>query len=72
MSTVGQCASSNCAGLDVHNGLLLSALWDTARHGHDWASRYPLIVQAVSKLKVRSCLIDGEAVCCKRARGAEL
>ena len=34
------------------------------RNGHDWASRYPLIVQAVNKLKVRSCLIDGEAVCC--------
>jgi len=34
------------------------------RNGHDRASRYPLIVQAVSKLKVRSCLIDGEAVCC--------
>jgi ATP-dependent DNA ligase len=30
------------------------------RNGHDWASRYPLIVQAVNKLKVRSCLIDGE------------
>jgi bifunctional non-homologous end joining protein LigD len=25
---------------------------------------YPLIVEAVSALKVRSCLIDGEAVCC--------
>ena len=34
------------------------------RNGHDWASRYPLIVQAVNKLKARSCLIDGEAVCC--------
>ena len=34
------------------------------RNGHDWASRYPLIVQAVNRLKVRSCLIDGEAVCC--------
>ena len=33
-------------------------------NGHDWASRYPLIVQAVRRLKVRSCLIDGEAVCC--------
>ena len=32
------------------------------RNGHDWASRYPLIVQAVNKLKARSCLIDGEAV----------
>ena len=34
------------------------------RNGHDWASRYPLIVRAVNKLKVRDCLIDGEAVCC--------
>jgi ATP-dependent DNA ligase len=34
------------------------------RNGHDWARRYPLIVEAVSALKVRSCLIDGEAVCC--------
>ena len=34
------------------------------RNGHDWASRYPLIVQAVNRLKARSCPIDGEAVCC--------
>jgi ATP-dependent DNA ligase len=34
------------------------------RNGHDWASRYPLIVEAVNALKVRSCLIDGEAVAC--------
>jgi bifunctional non-homologous end joining protein LigD len=34
------------------------------RNGHDWAQRYPLIVEAVNQLKVRSCLIDGEAVCC--------
>ena len=34
------------------------------RNGHDWTSRYPLIVQAVNRLKARSCLIDGEAVCC--------
>ena len=34
------------------------------RNGHDWASRYPLILQAVEQLKVRSCRIDGEAVCC--------
>jgi bifunctional non-homologous end joining protein LigD len=34
------------------------------RNGHDWARRYPLIVQAVKALKVRSCLIDGEAVAC--------
>src|SRR6516162_8482840 len=35
-----------------------------ARSGHDWAPRYPLIVEAVVRLKVRSGLIDGEAVAC--------
>ena len=34
------------------------------RNGNDWTPRYPLIFEAVSRLKVRSCLIDGEAVCC--------
>ena len=28
------------------------------------AARYPLIVEAVNHLRVRSVLIDGEAVCC--------
>jgi len=31
--------------------------------GNDWTNRYPLVVQAVNHLKVRSCLIDGEVVC---------
>jgi bifunctional non-homologous end joining protein LigD len=35
------------------------------RNGHDWSPRYPLIVEAVNMLKVRSCLIDGEAVVCE-------
>jgi ATP-dependent DNA ligase len=30
------------------------------RNGHDWAPRYPLIVEAVNRLKARSCLIDGD------------
>src|SRR5215831_17335537 len=34
------------------------------RNGHDWSDRYPAIVEAVNALKVRSCLIDGEAVVC--------
>jgi bifunctional non-homologous end joining protein LigD len=34
------------------------------RRGNDWADRFPLIVEAVNHLKVRSCLIDGEVVCC--------
>jgi bifunctional non-homologous end joining protein LigD len=33
------------------------------RNGHNWANRFPLIVQAVGALRLRSCLIDGEAVC---------
>ena len=32
------------------------------RNGIDWSGRFPLIVQAVGALKVRSCLIDGEAI----------
>ena len=34
------------------------------RNGYDWALRYPLITEAIDRLKVRSCLIDGEAVAC--------
>ena len=34
------------------------------RNGHDWTERYPLVVEAMNHLKVRSCLIDGEVVCC--------
>jgi bifunctional non-homologous end joining protein LigD len=62
-----------------HDGYRLMARRDAlsvgirllTRSGHDWASRYPLIVRAVNRLKVRSCLIDGEAVL-QRARGVEL
>ena len=31
---------------------------------HDWSERFPLVVEAMNQLKVRSCLIDGEVVCC--------
>jgi ATP-dependent DNA ligase len=53
-----------------HDGYRLMARRDPigirllTRNGHDWASRYPLIMEAVNRLKVRSCLIDGEAVAC--------
>jgi bifunctional non-homologous end joining protein LigD len=53
-----------------HDGYRLMAWCNAAgvrlltRRGHDWASRFPLIVQAVDALRLRSCLIDGEAVCC--------
>ena len=51
-----------------HDGYRLMARRDPigirllTRNGHDWSPRYPLIVEAVNQLKVRSCLIDGEAV----------
>jgi len=53
-----------------HDGYRLMARRDPVgirlltRNGHDWAQRYPLIVQAVNQLRARSCLIDGEAVAC--------
>jgi bifunctional non-homologous end joining protein LigD len=34
------------------------------RNGHDWGPRYLLIIEVVAALRVTSCLIDGEAVCC--------
>jgi bifunctional non-homologous end joining protein LigD len=37
------------------------------RNGHDWTSRFPQIAAAVNALRCRSCLIDGEAVCCDDA-----
>ena len=30
----------------------------------EWSDRFPLVVEAVDHLKVKSCLIDGEVVCC--------
>jgi ATP-dependent DNA ligase len=36
------------------------------RNGKDWTGRFPTIVQAAAGLKARSCLIDGEAVCCDK------
>ena len=49
------------------------------RNGYDWAQKYPLIVEAVNHLRVRSCLIDGEAaaatktglLCSRRCAGGE-
>jgi ATP-dependent DNA ligase len=32
------------------------------RNGHDWAHRFPFIARAVEALRLRSCLIDGEAI----------
>jgi ATP-dependent DNA ligase len=53
-----------------HDGYRLMARRDPVgirlitRRGNDWSTRFPLVVEAVNHLKVRSCLIDGEVVCC--------
>jgi bifunctional non-homologous end joining protein LigD len=57
-----------------HDGFRLMARRDPVgirlitRRGNDWTTRYPLVVEAVNHLQVRSCLSDGEVVCCD-ARG---
>ena len=53
-----------------HDGYRLMARRDSVgirlitRRGNDWSDRFPLVVEAVNHLKVQSCLIDGEVVCC--------
>jgi len=51
-----------------HDGYRLVVRRDGARvrcftrNGHDWAERFPAIVDAASRIKAQSFLIDGEAV----------
>jgi bifunctional non-homologous end joining protein LigD len=51
-----------------HDGYRLMVRRDGARvrsftrNGHDWADRFPAIVDAASRIKASSFLIDGEAV----------
>jgi ATP dependent DNA ligase domain len=53
-----------------HDGFRLMGCRDAAgirlltRNGNDFTARYPLIVEAVAALPVRSCVVDGEAVAC--------
>jgi bifunctional non-homologous end joining protein LigD len=35
-----------------------------SRPGNDLTERFPLIVEALSRLRARTCIIDGEAVVC--------
>ena len=37
-----------------------------SRPGNDLTRRFPLIVEALERLRSRSCIIDGEAVCCDK------
>ena len=42
------------------------------RNGHDWADRFPAIVDAAARLKAHSFLIDGEVADRPRRRDAGL
>ena len=35
-----------------------------SRPGNDFTRRFPLIIEALERLRSRSCIIDGEAVAC--------
>jgi bifunctional non-homologous end joining protein LigD len=39
----------------MRRDLIGIGIWLLTRHGNDWSSHYPLIVEAVNRLKVRSC-----------------
>jgi ATP-dependent DNA ligase len=51
-----------------HDGFRIMARRDSrgvrlfTRNGYDFADRFPLVVQAISGLPARSCLIDGEVI----------
>jgi bifunctional non-homologous end joining protein LigD len=51
-----------------HDGFRILAQKDSAGvrlitpNGYDFAERYPLIVDAIRRLPVETCIIDGEAV----------
>jgi bifunctional non-homologous end joining protein LigD len=53
-----------------HDGFRMMVRRDSAgvrlltRNGNNWTDRYPLIAAAAGALRVRSFLIDGEAVAC--------
>ncbi len=53
-----------------HDGFRVIARKDGAkvrlysRPGNDLTYRFPLIVESMARLRPRSCIIDGEAVCC--------
>jgi bifunctional non-homologous end joining protein LigD len=50
-----------------HDGFRVIARKHEARvrlYSNDLTHRFPLIVEALARLRSRSCIIDGEAVCC--------
>ena len=67
------CLSTNGAGLDHRRGCRPKArVRCFTRNGHDWADRFPAIVDAASRIKAQSFLIDGEGGDRPRRRDARL
>jgi bifunctional non-homologous end joining protein LigD len=56
-----------------HDGFRILARRDSAsvrlitRAGNEFSHRFPFIATAVGSLRVRSCLIDGEAIVCDKS-----
>ena len=67
------CLSTNGAGLDHRRGCRPKArVRCFTRNGHDWADRFPARVDAASRIKAQSFLIDGEGGDRPRRRDARL
>jgi hypothetical protein len=68
-------AGSNWIHEIKHDGYRLMARRDPVgvrlitRGGHDWAARYPFVVEAVNHLKVRSCMIRPHTVAARAWTG---
>jgi ATP-dependent DNA ligase len=43
-----------------------------SRDGTNLIERFPLIVEALTNLRLRSCIMDGEAVACGRQQESHL
>jgi bifunctional non-homologous end joining protein LigD len=72
LPTKAQCSPSGDMWLHEikHDGFRVVARKDGprvrlySRPGNDLTYRFPLIVESLARLRSRSCIIDGEAVCC--------
>jgi hypothetical protein len=70
----GDPSGSNWIHEIKHDGYRLMARRDPVgirlltRRANGWTTRFPLVVEAINHLKVRSCLIDGRSGVLRRAR----
>jgi bifunctional non-homologous end joining protein LigD len=60
--SIPACLPAPSAPHPGRNGCTRNGVQLYTRNGYDFAGRFPQIVEAVSKLNMRSCFIDGEAI----------